>query len=50
MRTAVRPGPCRRRRGRTAGDTLAVIVQSQKGTAPAVPFQQTVTLQSQLLG
>ncbi|MFJ3304419.1 hypothetical protein ACIPSA_15085 [Streptomyces sp. NPDC086549] len=34
----------------TAGDTLAVIVQSRKGTAPTVPFQQTVTLQSQLLG
>jgi hypothetical protein len=32
------------------GDTLAVIVQSREGTAPAVPFQQTVTLQSQLLG
>lgn len=34
----------------TAGDTLAVIVQSRKGTAEAVPFQQTVILQSQLLG
>ncbi|MER5911832.1 hypothetical protein ABT124_15305 [Streptomyces sp. NPDC001982] len=33
-----------------AGDTVAVILQSRKGTAPAVPFQQTVTLQSQLLG
>ncbi|MGW3848918.1 hypothetical protein [Streptomyces fagopyri] len=33
-----------------AGDTLAVIVQSRKGAAKAVPFQQTVTLQSQLLG
>ncbi|WP_179382220.1 hypothetical protein [Streptomyces sp. SA15] len=33
-----------------AGDVLGVIVQSRKGTAPAVPFQQTVTLQSQLLG
>lgn len=33
-----------------AGDVLAVIVQSRKGTAKAVPFQQTVTLQSQLLG
>lgn len=32
-----------------AGDTLGVIVQSRKGTALAVPFQQTVTLQSQLL-
>ncbi|MFB7736631.1 hypothetical protein ACFC08_20040 [Streptomyces sp. NPDC056112] len=34
----------------SAGDTIGVIVQSRKGTAPAVPFQQTVTLQSQLLG
>ncbi len=33
-----------------AGDVLAVIIQSRKGTAKAVPFQQTVTLQSQLLG
>jgi hypothetical protein len=33
-----------------AGDTLAVILQSRKGGARAVPFQQTVTLQSQLLG
>ncbi|MDN0194265.1 hypothetical protein [Streptomyces sp. S.PNR 29] len=33
-----------------AGDTLAVILQSRKGGAKAVPFQQTVTLQSQLLG
>jgi hypothetical protein len=33
-----------------AGDVLAVIIQSRKGTAEAVPFQQTVTLQSQLLG
>ncbi|NYV74027.1 hypothetical protein [Streptomyces sp. UH6] len=33
-----------------AGDTLAVITQTRKGTAPAVPFQQTVALQSQLLG
>ncbi|MFE0510091.1 hypothetical protein [Streptomyces sp. NPDC058964] len=32
-----------------AGDTLGMIVQSRKGTALAVPFQQTVTLQSQLL-
>jgi len=32
-----------------AGDTLALIVQSRKGTAKAVPFQQTVVLQSQLL-
>ncbi|MEU9730893.1 hypothetical protein [Streptomyces sp. NPDC048002] len=33
----------------TAGDVLALIVQSRKGKALAVPFQQTVTLQSQLL-
>ncbi|NEC90982.1 hypothetical protein [Streptomyces sp. SID12501] len=34
----------------SAGDTIALIVQSRKGEALAVPFQQTVTLQSQLLG
>ncbi|MFF2429806.1 hypothetical protein [Streptomyces mirabilis] len=34
----------------SAGDTLALIVQSRKGAAKAVPFQQTVVLQSQLLG
>ncbi|WP_230195345.1 hypothetical protein [Streptomyces coriariae] len=33
-----------------AGDVVAVVLQSRKGTAAAVPFQQTVTLQSQLLG
>ncbi|MEV7071537.1 hypothetical protein [Streptomyces sp. NPDC093990] len=33
-----------------AGDVFAVILQSRKGSAPAVPFQQTVTLQAQLLG
>ncbi|MFD5323639.1 hypothetical protein [Streptomyces sp. NPDC127092] len=33
-----------------AGDTLALVVQSRKGEAAAVPFQQTVTLQNQLLG
>ncbi|MFR9796027.1 hypothetical protein ACL02U_09000 [Streptomyces sp. MS06] len=33
-----------------AGDVCAVIVQSRKGGAPAVPFQQTVALQSELLG
>ncbi|WP_105974100.1 hypothetical protein [Streptomyces geranii] len=33
-----------------AGDTLALIMQSRKGEALAVPFQQTVTLQGQLLG
>lgn len=32
-----------------AGDTLAVITQTRKGTVPAIPFQQTVVLQSQLL-
>ncbi|MFI6659626.1 hypothetical protein ACIBL8_29310 [Streptomyces sp. NPDC050523] len=34
----------------SAGDVLAVIVQSRKGTAKAVPFRQTVALQSELLG
>lgn len=33
----------------SAGDTIAVITQSRKGGAPAVPFQQTVTLQGELL-
>ncbi|MEU0966341.1 hypothetical protein ABZ357_13310 [Streptomyces sp. NPDC005917] len=33
----------------SAGDTLALIVQSRKGRALAVPFQQTVTLQGELL-
>ncbi|KOW00074.1 membrane protein [Streptomyces sp. NRRL B-1140] len=33
-----------------AGDTLALVVQSRQGGARAVPFQQTVTLQSRLLG
>lgn len=33
-----------------AGDTLALVVQSRKGEAAHVPFQQTVTLQNQLLG
>ncbi|WP_327355164.1 hypothetical protein [Streptomyces sp. NBC_01304] len=33
-----------------AGDTLALIVQSRKGAAEAVPFHQTVILQNQLLG
>ncbi|MGI5376435.1 hypothetical protein ACQEV2_19675 [Streptomyces sp. CA-251387] len=32
------------------GDVVALVVQSRKGTAAAVPFQQTVMLQSQLLG
>ncbi|WP_435613170.1 hypothetical protein [Streptomyces sp. bgisy159] len=34
----------------TAGDVVALVVQSRKGGAAAVPFQQTVVLQSQLLG
>ncbi|MGW3283954.1 hypothetical protein ACWDR3_04815 [Streptomyces sp. NPDC001002] len=33
----------------SAGDVLALVVQSRKGYAEAVPFQQTVTLQTQLL-
>lgn len=33
-----------------AGDVLTLIVQSRKDEALAVPFQQTVALQSQLLG
>ncbi|MFC4327392.1 hypothetical protein ACFPC0_06065 [Streptomyces andamanensis] len=33
-----------------AGDVLALVVQSRKGSAATVPFQQTVTLQSELLG
>ncbi|MFJ2113592.1 MULTISPECIES: hypothetical protein [unclassified Streptomyces] len=33
-----------------AGDTLGLIVHERKGSAPAVPFHQTVVLQSQLLG
>ncbi|WP_443061335.1 hypothetical protein [Streptomyces sp. NBC_00391] len=33
----------------SAADTLAVVVQSRKGTTEAIPFQQTVVLQSQLL-
>ncbi|MFD5265201.1 hypothetical protein [Streptomyces sp. NPDC058335] len=32
------------------GDVYGLVVQSRKGAALAVPFQQTVTLQSQLLG
>ncbi|MEV2216403.1 hypothetical protein AB0H86_34130 [Streptomyces sp. NPDC050997] len=34
----------------SAGDVLGVVIQSRKGAAKAVPFQQTVILQSQLLG
>ncbi|WP_411574061.1 hypothetical protein [Streptomyces fradiae] len=33
-----------------AGDTLGLVVQSRKGSAEAVPFRQTVLLQSRLLG
>ncbi|MFJ7998693.1 hypothetical protein ACIQ7D_16335 [Streptomyces sp. NPDC096310] len=33
-----------------AGDTIGLIVQERKGGTPAVPFHQTVVLQSQLLG
>ncbi|WP_344386591.1 hypothetical protein [Streptomyces vastus] len=33
-----------------AADTIALVIQSRKGTAKAVPFQQTVVLQAQLLG
>lgn len=33
-----------------AGDVIAVITQSRKGTAAAVPFQRTAVLQSRLLG
>lgn len=33
-----------------AGDTVAVITQSRRGGADAVPFRQTVTLQTELLG
>ncbi|WP_416963742.1 hypothetical protein [Streptomyces sp. Agncl-13] len=33
----------------SAGDTLGLVVQSRKGVAKAVPFEQTLTLQSQLL-
>ncbi|KUO20651.1 hypothetical protein AQJ91_13700 [Streptomyces dysideae] len=33
----------------SAGDVLGLVVQSRKGSAAAVPFQQTVVLQGQLL-
>ncbi|MEU3372911.1 hypothetical protein ACFYM2_30275 [Streptomyces sp. NPDC006711] len=33
-----------------AGDILALVIQSRKGSAPAVPFHQTTVLQEQLLG
>ncbi|MFJ6935191.1 hypothetical protein [Streptomyces sp. NPDC101132] len=33
-----------------AGDVIALVIQSRKGSAPAVPFHQTVVLQDQLLG
>ncbi|KAF4407113.1 MULTISPECIES: hypothetical protein [Streptomyces] len=32
-----------------SGDTIAMIVQSREGYTPAVPFRQTVVLQTQLL-
>ncbi|MEU3503061.1 hypothetical protein ABZ726_20655 [Streptomyces hundungensis] len=34
----------------TAGDVVALVVQSRKGSAAAVPFHQTTVLQEQLLG
>jgi hypothetical protein len=34
----------------TAGDTVALVVQESPGAAPRVPWEQTVILQSQLLG
>ncbi|MFD0148685.1 hypothetical protein ACWGQ4_01115 [Streptomyces sp. NPDC055721] len=34
----------------TAGDTLAMVTQTRKGGTLAVPFQQTIALQAQLLG
>jgi hypothetical protein len=34
----------------TAGDVLALVVQSRRGGALTVPFRQTVTIQGQLLG
>ncbi|MBA9046665.1 MULTISPECIES: hypothetical protein [Streptomyces] len=33
-----------------AGDVIGLVVQSRKGGARAVPFQQTVALQEELLG
>ncbi|MEU0677313.1 hypothetical protein ABZ330_31340 [Streptomyces sp. NPDC006172] len=34
----------------SAGDVLAVVLQSRRGTVGAIPFAQTLALQSQLLG
>jgi hypothetical protein len=34
----------------TAGDTVGLVVQETSGSAPRVPWEQTVILQSQLLG
>jgi hypothetical protein len=34
----------------SAGDTVALVYLSRKGSQPSVPFDQTVILQSQLLG
>jgi hypothetical protein len=33
-----------------SGDTLALVAQTGKGTAPVVPYHQTITIQAQLLG
>ncbi|MBO0517172.1 hypothetical protein J0695_36235, partial [Streptomyces beijiangensis] len=33
-----------------AGDTVALVIQSHKGATAKVPFEQTVILQTQLLG
>ncbi|MFJ4683693.1 hypothetical protein [Streptomyces sp. NPDC088789] len=48
------PEPCGAEQVRqayvSAGNVYAVIVQSRAGGVPAVPFRQTVVLQSQLLG
>jgi hypothetical protein len=34
----------------SAGDVLAVVLQSREGTVATVPFVQTLALQTQLLG
>jgi hypothetical protein len=50
----VEPSPFGRTQKRLAyiwaGDTLALVVEEGKGSAPAVPFHQTVALQGQILG
>ncbi|MFI6288074.1 hypothetical protein ACIBCM_25570 [Streptomyces sp. NPDC051018] len=44
------PGPLHTRQAYlVAGDTVALVVHEKKGSAAAVPFHQTVALQSQLL-